>query len=62
MVNGADSTFIEVEGKVQLTSVKFRDNQQLMNICQRIVSQVGRRVDEVRPYATRACWTALVST
>jgi pilus assembly protein CpaF len=29
--------------------VKFRDNQQLMNICQRIVSQVGRRVDEVRP-------------
>jgi pilus assembly protein CpaF len=49
MVNGADSTFIEVEGKVQLTSVKFRDNQQLMNICQRIVSQVGRRVDESSP-------------
>lgn len=49
MVNGADSTFIEVDGKVQLTSVKFRDNQQLMNICQRIVSQVGRRVDESSP-------------
>ncbi len=49
MVNGADATFIEVEGKVQQTSVKFRDNQQLMNICQRIVSQVGRRVDESSP-------------
>ncbi|MEM6712543.1 MAG: ATPase, T2SS/T4P/T4SS family [Pseudomonadota bacterium] len=49
MVNGADNTFIEVDGKVQITSVKFRDNQQLMNICQRIVSQVGRRVDEASP-------------
>src|SRR6201999_3747956 len=43
MVNGASRTFIEVNGKIQLTSVRFRDNQQLMNICQRIVSQVGRR-------------------
>ena len=49
MVNGADRTFIEVAGKIQLTSVRFRDNQQLMNICQRIVSQVGRRVDEASP-------------
>ncbi len=49
MVNGADHTFIEVLGKVQLTNVRFRDNQQLMNICQRIVSQVGRRVDESSP-------------
>jgi pilus assembly protein CpaF len=49
MVNGCERTFIEVGGKVQLTSVRFRDNQQLMNICQRIVSQVGRRVDESSP-------------
>jgi pilus assembly protein CpaF len=49
MVNGADRTFIEVAGKVQLTGVRFRDNQQLMNVCQRIVSQVGRRVDESSP-------------
>jgi pilus assembly protein CpaF len=42
MVNGAGRTFIEVSGKIQLTGVRFRDNQQLMNICQRIVSQVGR--------------------
>ncbi|MBT9291282.1 CpaF family protein [Prosthecodimorpha staleyi] len=49
MVNGAERTFIEVSGKVQLTNIRFRDNQQLMNICQRIVSQVGRRVDESSP-------------
>jgi len=34
---------------VQLTPIRFRDNAQLMNICQRIVSQVGRRVDESSP-------------
>jgi pilus assembly protein CpaF len=49
MVNGASRVFIEVGGKVQLTSIRFRDNAQLMNICQRIVSQVGRRVDESSP-------------
>src|SRR5919205_2795305 len=49
MVNGADKTYIEVAGRIQLTNVRFRDNQQLMNICQRIVSQVGRRVDEASP-------------
>jgi pilus assembly protein CpaF len=49
MVNGAGKTYIEVSGKIQLTNVRFRDNQQLMNICQRIVSQVGRRVDESSP-------------
>lgn len=49
MVNGANRTYIETAGKIQLTSVRFRDNQQLMNICQRIVSQVGRRVDESSP-------------
>jgi pilus assembly protein CpaF len=49
MVNGAQKTYIEVAGKIQLTSVRFRDNSQLMNVCQRIVSQVGRRVDESSP-------------
>ncbi len=49
MVNGASRTFIEVGGKIQLTNVRFRDNAQLMNICQRIVNQVGRRVDEASP-------------
>ncbi|HWB46690.1 MAG TPA: CpaF family protein [Hyphomicrobiaceae bacterium] len=49
MVNGATTTYIEVAGKVQRTPVRFADNAQLMNICQRIVSQVGRRVDESSP-------------
>jgi len=49
MVNGAQKTYIEVAGKIQLTSVRFRDNSQLMNVCHRIVSQVGRRVDESSP-------------
>jgi pilus assembly protein CpaF len=49
MVNGPTRCFIEVGGKIQLTNVRFRDASQLMNICQRIVSQVGRRVDESSP-------------
>src|SRR6187399_1092482 len=49
MVNGAGTVFIEVSGKIQKTGIRFRDNQQLLNICQRIVSQVGRRVDESSP-------------
>jgi pilus assembly protein CpaF len=49
MVNGAGTVYIEVEGKIQKTGIRFRDNQQLTNICQRIVSQIGRRVDEASP-------------
>jgi pilus assembly protein CpaF len=49
MVNGAGTVYIEVAGKIQRTGIRFRDNQQLLNICQRIVSQIGRRVDEASP-------------
>ncbi len=49
MVNGSGTVYIEVGGKIQKTAIRFRDNQQLLNICQRIVSQVGRRVDESSP-------------
>jgi pilus assembly protein CpaF len=49
MVNGSGTVYIEVAGKIQKTGIRFRDNQQLLNICQRIVSQVGRRVDESSP-------------
>jgi pilus assembly protein CpaF len=49
MVNGAGQTFIEVNGKIEESDIRFRDNQQLLSICQRIVSQVGRRVDESSP-------------
>ncbi len=49
MVNGAKKVYIEYDGKIELTDIKFRDNTQLMNICQRIVSAVGRRVDDSSP-------------
>ncbi len=49
MVNGPNQTYIEVDGKMLQTDLKFRDQAQLMNICQRIVSAVGRRVDEASP-------------
>ena len=49
MVNGAQGIFIEVGGRIQKSDVTFRDNDHLLNICQRIVSLVGRRVDESSP-------------
>jgi pilus assembly protein CpaF len=49
MVNGPKEVFVEVCGQIQKVDVKFRDNNHLLNICQRIVSQVGRRVDESSP-------------
>lgn len=49
MVNGSQKCYIEVDGRVKLTNVRFRDDAHLMNVCQRIVSQVGRRVDESSP-------------
>jgi pilus assembly protein CpaF len=49
MVNGCDTIYIEVKGKVEPSSIRFANNTQLMNICQRIVSQVGRRVDDSSP-------------
>ena len=49
MVNGSQQVYIEANGRVTLTDIKFRDDAQLMNVCQRIVSAVGRRVDEASP-------------
>jgi len=49
MVNGAATIYVEIGGKIQRTGIRFRDNQQLLNICQRIVGQIGRRVDESSP-------------
>ncbi len=49
MVNGSSQVYIEVEGQMESTDISFRDNAQLMNICQRIVGAVGRRVDEASP-------------
>ena len=49
MVNGYNKVYIEVKGKIEQVNVKFRNDKQLLNICQRIVSQMGRRVDESSP-------------
>lgn len=49
MINGPDVTYIEVDGKIERTNIKFRDNQHLVTICQRIVGAIGRRVDESSP-------------
>ena len=49
MINGADTTYIETGGKIERASIKFRDNQHLITICQRIVGAIGRRVDEASP-------------
>ena len=49
LVNGANQVYIERRGKMELTDVKFNDDQHLLNIIDRIVSSVGRRVDESSP-------------
>ena len=49
MINGPDQIYVEQGGKLVLTDKKFRDEEHLMNIIDRIVSQVGRHVDESSP-------------
>ena len=49
MINGCDHVYIERHGALERTSVKFRDNSQIMNVVNRIVAEVGRRIDESSP-------------
>jgi pilus assembly protein CpaF len=49
MVNGPNTVFIERDGKVTLSNVRFRDEDHLYRVCQRIAATVGRRVDEASP-------------
>jgi pilus assembly protein CpaF len=49
MINGPKQIYIERFGKLDLTSITFEDNAHLLNICNRIVSRIGRRVDESSP-------------
>jgi pilus assembly protein CpaF len=49
MINGAKNVYIEKEGRIQKSDVGFRDNEHLLQIIDRIVSRVGRRVDETSP-------------
>lgn len=49
LVNGAKNVYIEKNGKLYKTSIAFKDNDHLKNIIERIVSKVGRRIDEKSP-------------
>jgi pilus assembly protein CpaF len=49
LINGPHKIYVERRGKLEKTDVKFRDNDHLLQIIDRIVSKVGRRVDETSP-------------
>src|SRR5499425_1808036 len=49
LVNGPHKIYVERRGKLEKTDVKFRDNDHLLQIIDRIVSKIGRRVDETSP-------------
>ncbi len=51
LVNRHDMIYVEKFGKLELTTVRFRDNEHLTQIINRIVSRVGRRVDDSSPMA-----------
>ena len=51
MVNGPNQTFIEKKGKLEIAQIQFRDEEHLLQIAQRIVNKVGRRVDQTTPLA-----------
>jgi pilus assembly protein CpaF len=49
LINRFDRIYIERRGRLELADVRFRDNAHLRQIIDRIVAQIGRRVDEVSP-------------
>ena len=49
MVNDTDQVFYEKEGRLYLSSVRFRDHEHIMRIIERVVAPIGRRVDESSP-------------
>jgi pilus assembly protein CpaF len=49
MVNGPNMIYFEKEGKLYLSDIKFRDNDQVMQVIDKIVSPIGRRIDESSP-------------
>ena len=51
MVNGPDQTYYEKRGKLLISPIRFRDESHVFQIAQRIVNQVGRRVDQTTPLA-----------
>jgi len=49
MVNGPEMVYFEKEGKLELSDIKFRDNEQVMQVIEKIVAPLGRRIDESSP-------------
>jgi pilus assembly protein CpaF len=49
MVNGPRQVYVERRGKLELADVQFRDDQHVMNVATKIVSRIGRRIDEAKP-------------
>lgn len=49
LINGFDKIYVEREGRLQLTPVRFNDNNHVVRIIQRIVGAMGRRIDETSP-------------
>ncbi|OGI01907.1 MAG: hypothetical protein A2Y25_10550 [Candidatus Melainabacteria bacterium GWF2_37_15] len=49
MVNGSKNVYVEMSGKLKKTNTTFKDDRHLQNIIERIVSKVGRRIDETSP-------------
>jgi len=49
MVNGPDKVYVERHGKLVLSDVRFRDNQHIMHVIEKIVAPIGRRIDESSP-------------
>jgi pilus assembly protein CpaF len=49
MVNNASQVYVERRGKLELTDVKFRDDAHVLNVATRIVTRIGRRIDESSP-------------
>ncbi len=50
MVNGPRAVFVEQNGRIFRTDIRFRDDEHVMRVIERIVSPLGRRVDEAQPY------------
>ncbi|GAB6108483.1 CpaF family protein [Fusibacter bizertensis] len=49
MVNGPDQVYIEVKGKLVMTNIHFKDDNHVMHVIKKIVSTIGRRIDESSP-------------
>jgi pilus assembly protein CpaF len=49
LINGAKQIYVERNGRLEMTEVKFRDDAHLLHVIDKIVSQVGRRCDETSP-------------